>query len=67
MAKVETLTRAQKIRVSVMVDTVTISLVCRGDYEAQVLFEDIVQRLKAGEELCIDASDDGQSEDGKNA
>ena len=40
---------ASKTNLKVLFDTVSIEIVCADDYEAQVLFDDICDRLKAGE------------------
>jgi hypothetical protein len=42
-----------KIQLSVLFNTVRIELVCAGDYDAQVLFDDLIERLKSGERLSI--------------
>ena len=52
--KVETLLCAKKIILGVLFDTVKIELVCHNDYEAQVLYDDLVERLQAGQEISID-------------
>ena len=51
---IETLIRAKKVVLGVRFDTVTIELVCGGDYEAQVLFDDLAERMQAGQEISID-------------
>lgn len=43
----------QKIEVNVLFDTVRIAIVCDDPYTAQVLFDDLVQRLKAGESIAF--------------
>lgn len=40
-------------QVSVLFDTVNIKIVCGDDYEAQVLFDDIVERINSGQGVCI--------------
>lgn len=55
MAAPETLFKDKKIEVDVMFDTVSIRIHCGDDYEAQVLFDDITQRLQSGEGLVVHA------------
>lgn len=44
------------LRISVMFNDVTITIGADSAYEAQVLFEDIVDRLKKGETISLEAS-----------
>lgn len=43
----------RKITVDVLFDTVKIGVICGSDYEAQVLYDDLVERLKSGEGLSL--------------
>jgi hypothetical protein len=43
----------RKLAVSVMFSTVKLELDCGDSYEAQVLYDDILDRLKAGEGLTL--------------
>lgn len=52
----ETLLHAPNISVSVLFDTVKIEISCGDDYAAQVLFDDMVERLEAGQEINIKPS-----------
>lgn len=45
-----------KLAASIMLDTVNIELICGDEYAANVLYEDIIDRLKAGEGLTLSAS-----------
>jgi hypothetical protein len=45
---------SKKIAVSVEFDIVSIKIVCGDDYHAQVMYDDIVQRLQNGESISID-------------
>ena len=51
--KIDELLHAQNISVSVFLNTVKIEIECGGDYEAQVLFEDLIERLQDGQEISI--------------
>ena len=50
---IETLLNAPNLSISVLFDTVKIEIQCGSDYAAQVLFDDLAQRLEAGEEISI--------------
>lgn len=43
----------RKVAVSAMFDTVTIEIICGDDYEAAVLYDDVVERLTAGEGITL--------------
>jgi hypothetical protein len=43
----------KKIAVSVMFDTVSIEIMCGDGYDAQVLYEDITDRLRDGETISL--------------
>lgn len=43
----------RKVAVSVRFDTVSIEVICGGDYEAQVLYDDLIDRLRNGEGFTI--------------
>lgn len=42
-----------KLEVDVLFDTVSIKISCGDDYAAQVVFDDIVDRLRRGEGLTL--------------
>jgi hypothetical protein len=50
----ETICKQDNINVVTVLNVVRIDISCRGVYEAQVLFEDIVARFEAGETLSIE-------------
>lgn len=52
----EALVRTQRVRVSVQFDTVSIQFPCKDEYEAQVLYDDIIERIQDGQELTIKAN-----------
>ena len=43
----------QKIAVSVVFDTVKIEIICGDDYAAQVLYDDLVDRLQNGQGIKL--------------
>jgi hypothetical protein len=43
----------KKIAVSVLFDVVTVEIICGDAYEAQVLFDDLIQRLQSGEGITL--------------
>ena len=43
----------KKMVISVLFDTVSVKLICCDDYEAQVVYDDISQRLLSGEEITF--------------
>ena len=44
----------KQMAVSVRRDTVVIEIICAGDkYEAQVLYDDIIERMRSGEGVTI--------------
>ena len=45
----------ESLSVSVQGDFVSIQIACRDLYEAQVLFDDLVERLQSGESICLSA------------
>ena len=49
----EIISSGKKTEVGVIFDVVRIEIHCGDDYEAQVLFDDIVERLQAGHGLTI--------------
>lgn len=49
----ETLARTRTISVDVLMDTVTLKLHCGDEYEAQVLFDDLVERLQSGQGITL--------------
>ena len=38
----------KKISIGVLFDVVTIKIICGDDYEAQVIFDDLIDRSKSG-------------------
>jgi hypothetical protein len=52
MSQKETLANA-KASIEVLFETVTLSLRCRTDYEAQTLFDDLVARIERGDPIQI--------------
>lgn len=49
------LTPKGKVAVSILFDTVTIEMSCGDEYAAQILFEEITERLQRGEGLTLKA------------
>lgn len=49
----EKLLSGKKLAVSVMFDVVKIEIICGCDYEAQVTYDDLLDRLKRGEGLTL--------------
>jgi hypothetical protein len=43
----------KKLAVSVLFDTVSVEIICGDEYEAQVLFDDIVERMQSGEGISL--------------
>jgi hypothetical protein len=43
----------KKIAVSVIFDTVKLEIICGDDYEAQVLYDDLIERLRSGEGISL--------------
>lgn len=43
----------KKVAVSVLFDTVTIEIICGDDYMAQVLYDDLIDKLRRGEGITI--------------
>ncbi len=52
--------RNKRMSVSVLFDVVKIEVHCGDDYEAQVLFDDITDRLNSGERLYLDVTPKGR-------
>jgi hypothetical protein len=46
----------RQLAVSVRFDTVSIDVMCGDDYEAQVLFDDLTERLQKGEGITLSVS-----------
>lgn len=51
----EIIAKPYKLAVSIVLDTVSIELICGDEYAANVLYDDIIDRLKAGEGLTLKA------------
>jgi hypothetical protein len=49
----ETLARVENASIEVLFHTVRINIECASEYEAQVLFDDLADRLSRGEDVCI--------------
>lgn len=47
------LVKGKKMELNVLFDVVRIEIHCGDDYEAQVLFDDLAQRLQAGEVVSL--------------
>ena len=43
----------KKLAVSVLFVVVKIEVICGDDYEAQVLYDDLIERLQAGEGISL--------------
>jgi hypothetical protein len=43
----------KKVVVSVLFDTVSIEVICGDDYLAQVLYDDLVERLQSGQGITL--------------
>lgn len=50
----DTICKQEKIAISVMLNTVKIEFTCSDAYEAQVLFDDMVERFRRGETISIE-------------
>lgn len=46
-------TVGKKMAVSVLFDTVTVEIICGDDYLAQVLYDDIVERMQSGQGISL--------------
>lgn len=51
--KREIIATPTKVAVSILWDTVKLELICGDDYAATVLFDDLIDRLKAGEGITL--------------
>lgn len=49
----ETIATPKKVAVSVFADVVKVEMICGDLYAAQVLYEDLIDRLRSGEGLTI--------------
>lgn len=63
MAKPETIGTPNKIALRVQFDTVHVELICGDEYAAQVLYDDMLDRLKAGEGLTISLAQDNTQQE----
>jgi hypothetical protein len=45
----------RKVAISVLFDTVSVELICGDDYAAQVLYDDIVERMQSGQGIYLNA------------
>ena len=43
----------RKLAVSVRFDVVTVEVICGDLYEAQVLYDDLIERLRSGEGITL--------------
>ena len=46
----------KKLAISVLFDTVKLEIICGDAYEAQVLYDDLLDRLRAGEDISVGLS-----------
>jgi hypothetical protein len=46
-------TVSRKIAVSIKFDVVSVEIICGDLYEAEVLYDDIIERLKSGEGVSL--------------
>jgi hypothetical protein len=46
----------KKLAIGVFVDVVKIEIVCGSEYEAQVLYEDLTERMQSGEAITLSAA-----------
>lgn len=53
---------SQKLAVSILMDTVTIEIICGDAYAAEVLYDDLVDRLRSGEGITL-SLDQGAKEE----
>ena len=51
----------KKLAVSVLFDVVTLEIICGDDYEAQVLFDDLIDRLRKGEGIMLGVGQDPEA------
>jgi hypothetical protein len=49
---------SQKVAISVQFDMVTIELICGDAYAAQVLYDDLIDRLRCGEGITLSMDQD---------
>ena len=52
-AKPKKLLVSLEMAIGVLFDAVTIEIICGDDYEAQVLYDDLNERLQAGESITL--------------
>lgn len=52
----------RKIAVSALFDTVTIEIICGDDYEAAVLYDDVVERFQEGGGITLTVTGPTKSE-----
>lgn len=45
----------KKLAISVLFNTVSVEIICADGYEAQVLYDDLVERMQSGEGICLSA------------
>lgn len=50
------------VEISVMFDVVSINVHCNSDYEAQIFFDDITERLNKGDHITIDLGDQSKAQ-----
>jgi hypothetical protein len=48
----------RQLAISIMFDVVKLEIICGDDYEASVLYDDLLERLRAGEDISISLSQD---------
>lgn len=49
------------VEISVMLDVISINVHCNSDYEAQVFFDDITERLDKGDHITIEIGDQSKA------
>jgi hypothetical protein len=59
-------TIGKKVAVSVLFDTVSINVICGDDYLAQVLYDDLIERLRKGDGITLSLSQRRKAEEKAN-
>lgn len=57
---------AKKVAVSILFDTVSIELICGDGLRANVLYDDLIERLQSGQELTLCFNDRAEFKMGAN-
>lgn len=45
----------RKVAISVLFDVVKVEIICTDGYEAQVLYDDLIERMKSGDGFSLGA------------